>query len=235
MTFVNYDVAWTQWGDMIKYSPAPFHRRRLILEMTRVLPYRSALDVGCGNGAMLRALAQQNKAERLVGVDISAHVVEVNRQNLPFEFETLDVAASALAEKFDLVVCSEVVEHVANYQDALAHLHAMCSGWLILTVPSGKIYPIDRAMGHAQHFVAANLEQTLTRHGFIVEQLWQWGFPFHTFYKYVINLSPEASMNRFSRGTYTNNDKLFARVLTQLFYLNLKRWGTQLVICARAK
>jgi SAM-dependent methyltransferase len=217
---------------MVKYSPAPYHRRRLILELLERLNYQSVLDIGCGNGEMLREIHLRNKSVRLVGTDISANVIEINRTKLPFEFKVLDLSTMILPEKFDLVICSEVLEHIANYKDAARNLRAMCSGSLVITVPSGKVHPIDIEMGHTQHFSAGELGRVLTESGFTVDVMWQWGFPFHSMYKHLINLFPQFSMNKFSGGTYTPTSKAVARLLTGLFYLNLKRWGVQLVALA---
>src|SRR5207248_751285 len=54
----DYDRGWTQWSDMIRYSPAPFHRRRLILALAGEIDFDSVLDVGCGDAELLLALRQ---------------------------------------------------------------------------------------------------------------------------------------------------------------------------------
>src|SRR5262249_3706654 len=155
-----YSEAWTQWGDMIKYSPAPFHRRRLILKLADGISFKSVLDVGCGNGELLLALSQCKDVGRLVGADIAEHVLSRDRAAFPaFVFHQLDISATWLLEQFDLVVCSEVIEHVSDWQQALRHLRKMTRGHLILTVPSGKVFPIDRRMGHHRHFALDELCQ----------------------------------------------------------------------------
>jgi SAM-dependent methyltransferase len=232
MSSVNYETGWMYWDDMVKYSPAPYHRRRLMLELMKKLNYQSVLDIGCGNGEMLREIHRHNPSARLVGTDISSNVIETNRARLPFEFNVLDLSNSTLPQKFDIVICSEVLEHIADYKEAIRNLRKMCGGSLIVTVPSGKIHPIDLEMGHTQHFSLNELNTLLTENGFVVDTIWQWGFPFHSIYKRLINLNPQASMNQFSSGTYTPASKLIARFLTFLFYFNLKRWGMQLVVLA---
>lgn len=232
MSNVNYETVWADWDEMVKYSPAPYHRRRLILELLKKLKYQSVLDIGCGNGEMLREIYSRNSSVRLAGTDISTNIVEINRAKLPFEFTALDLSAAALPEKFDLLICSEVLEHIANYKDAIKNIRKMCNGNLIITVPIGKIHPIDIEMGHTQHFSPAELNELLTKNGFIVDTIWAWGFPFHSIYKYLINISPQSSMNRFSGGSYTPGKKIIARLLTGLFYLNLKHWGVQLIVHA---
>jgi SAM-dependent methyltransferase len=235
MSTTDYNKGWTQWKDMIRYSPAPFHRRRLILKLAGEIPFDSVLDVGCGNGELLAAMSRRRRVTRVMGVDLAESVIADNRVSLPaFEFHQLDIGSSWLPERLDLVVCSEVIEHVADWRKALHHLRLMCAGHLILTVPSGRVFPIDRLMGHHRHFALDELCEGLRRSGFEPERAWQWGFPFHTLYKHLINLSPEASVRRFSGGAYSTADRAFATLVTGMFYLNSRRLGSQLLVRARA-
>jgi trans-aconitate methyltransferase len=232
---VDYDAGWSEWADMVKYSPAPFHRRRMIVDLARRVTARSVLDIGCGTGEVLVALREALRPERLVGVDLSVAVVETNRRALPFaEFHAADVSQAPLAGQWDLIVATEVIEHIADYMTALANIRKMCSGHVIVTVPSGRIYPIDRHMGHVQHFSAAEMTRALEASGFKVRELWEWGFPWHSLYKWAINLSPDRMLDRFTGGEYSAMDKVVSQAITLLFYLNSRRMGSQLVTLAEA-
>ena len=238
MQSTDYDSAWTRWGDMIKHSPAPFHRRRLILRLAGMSPFRSVLDVGCGNGEFLLSVGQSNHGFRVVGIDISEEVVRRNAEVIPWgTFHAMDIGERRLDESFDLVICSEVLEHVQDPNAALSNLRAMCSGRLIVTVPAGPIYSIDRAMGHVRHFTPGDIRSALDLAGFDVEVLWRWGFPFHVIYKHLINAFPESTMRRFAGRPYSRADRLLARFATILFYLNLRDFpvSNQIIACARAK
>jgi len=230
----DYDRGWTQWSDMIRYSPAPFHRRRLILALAAEIDFGSVLDVGCGDAELLLALRRLRPHARLVGVDVADSVVARNRAAHPdMEFHHLDVGTACLPLRCDLVVCSEVIEHVVDWEKALHHLRQMCAAHLILTVPAGRLFPIDRLMGHHRHFRVATLDPALRDAGFQPERVWRWGFPFHTIYKRLINAFPDASVRRFSSGSYTAADRAVAKALTWLFYLNSRHAGAQLVLRAR--
>ena len=233
-TAADYDAGWSQWSDMVKYSPAPFHRRRMILQLARGLNARTVLDVGCGTGEMLRVIHEALHPDRLVGVDLSPAVVESNRRQLRFaDFAVADVSRTALDEQFDLIVATEVLEHIEAYPETLTNLRRMCRGHLIVTVPSGTIYPIDRHMGHRQHFSAAAITAALEAASFEVTELWQWGFPWHSLYKRAINRSPDKMLDRFGGGEYSRTDRWLSRAVTWLFYTNLKRFGSQLVVLAK--
>ena len=233
-TVEDYDAGWDQWADMVKYSPAPYHRRRLIVDLAQRVRFASVIDIGCGTGELLRAVEQRFHPAVMAGTDLSPAVVKRNQEHMPaVSFHAHDLARGPLDRRWDLVLCSEVIEHIADYDAALRHLRAMCAGHLIVTVPSGRIFPIDLAMGHHQHFSPDEMAAALGRAGFEPVVTWQWGFPWHTAYKHLINLSPDASMRRFSAGAYSALDKWLARALAALFYANLKQRGTQLIVLAR--
>jgi hypothetical protein len=39
-----YDAGWDSWNDMIRYSPAPWHRWRLITRLAGSVPFASTLE-----------------------------------------------------------------------------------------------------------------------------------------------------------------------------------------------
>ncbi len=100
------------------------------------------LEIGCGAGILCLELAR--RAEWVVGIDIS-HVVldfanrvkdEVQYKNISFQHG--DAENLAFGDKcFDLVICSEVLEHLLSPQKALREMRRVLKkdGTLILTTP----------------------------------------------------------------------------------------------------
>lgn len=99
------------------------------------------LDVGCGIGWLAERLARFGD---VWGVDISEEAVRRARQRVPGGiFEARDFVADPIPwEPFDIVVCSEVLEHVQDQEAGLAQLAALVKpgGSLVLTTPN-----LDRA------------------------------------------------------------------------------------------
>lgn len=102
---------------------------------------RNVVDVACGTGHLLAALSERVELQRIVGVDHAAAGLAVGRELLPTaEFVEGDIYQLRLAETFDLVVCTEVLEHLRRPREALVTLARLCAegGVILVTVPDGR-------------------------------------------------------------------------------------------------
>ena len=106
------------------------------------LPSLSILDYGCGTGDHL-TYPLACRGHRVLGVDFhAASIEEASRRyrlpNLSFRMSEIGELAKE-PRQFDLVVCSEVLEHL---HDPPKFLHTICGmlrpgGGLIITTPNG--------------------------------------------------------------------------------------------------
>lgn len=106
----------------------------------------SILDLGCGRGWLTRLLADKGS---VVGIDPLKASIEQARGLFPgLKFRRArarDLLADVKSPRFDLIVSSEVIEHVPN-ADKPAFLSATYqllkpNGHLILTTPRGELWP----------------------------------------------------------------------------------------------
>jgi SAM-dependent methyltransferase len=226
-----------QWDDAHRYTPAPRHRRRLILNMLRGLDFADCLDAGCAQPFLLRAIVERFGVSGY-GCDISDQVIAQNGQSLPHcTFRVLDLTREVWPEgrRFDLVVCSEVLEHLTDWKAAVANLVRMARKKLLITVPSGPIRPMDQMVGHLQHFQGPELCAALEDNGCTIQKVRFWGFPWHSLYKRSISaLSPAQLYSTFSGGErYGLGKRLVSHALNLLFYANVFNAGYQLFVRAR--
>jgi hypothetical protein len=226
------------WDDAHRYTPAPRHRRRLLLKLLDELDFDTVLDTGCAQPFLLREIVARRAVEGF-GCDISDEVMELNRSVLPeCRFESLDLTRETWPEgrRFDLVVCSEVLEHIAEWPAAVANLVKMAGKHLVITVPSGPRRLMDRLVGHVQHFEGPELIAELERNGCHIARVRRWGWPFHSLYKAAIStLSPDALYSSFSgENAYGPGKRVLSEMLYWLFFANdLANRGHQLIIHAR--
>src|SRR5260221_628 len=109
----DYDASWHEFDDMKRFGPMSSHTRRIIWSLVDNLSFESVLDVGCGQGSPLEYIALKRPTAKLAGVDISSAAVDLAGQRLPVAtFKTLDLTKEALPQTFDLVICSDVLEHI---------------------------------------------------------------------------------------------------------------------------
>lgn len=100
----------------------------------------SVLDIGCGNGNISIPLA--SLGYRILGIDTNAASIEYATKKNPFlnvSFKIADIAVLEVDEKFDVIICSEVLEHLNEPHEALLSIKRMLkpSGLLIVTIPNG--------------------------------------------------------------------------------------------------
>jgi SAM-dependent methyltransferase len=186
-----------QWGD-----PLLRHLTDKILKLVDV-PGGRALDVGCGAGRLATALGR--RGFQVDGVDVEERVVEqagqlaaaagVGARFFVADFTKADTRFAD--EKYDLVVCSEVLEHVEGWRDVVANIARVLKpgGLLVLTTPNdpGQFSILDEYAGHVRRFRWDELKSGLGR--FSIEKAFTVGFP----------------LTRTLHWTYT-------RVLLPLFY-----------------
>lgn len=229
------------WTDAHVYSPAPRHRRRLMLNLVRPLQFRTMLDAGCAHADFLRALRPLRTDAKLYGCDLCGPLMEHNKETIPgIEFATVDLAVEPYpgVPSFDLVITSEVLEHIEEWQKALINLLQLSDRYVIVTVPAGRRYTIDERIGHFRHYTIEDVASIVEAHGFRVLKARYWGFPFHSLYKWAINaFSPERIYTAFGERSYGPFKKAFCHFLYGLFFINdlFPSSGGQLLLVAERK
>lgn len=236
----SYDQHWRKVDDFILYHPGARHRRRLIFATIAKLKPKSICDVGCGNAELLSLIRRRFPDIVLYGADLSPEVVSKNRERNPtMKFEVLNLEEGHFEVECDLVICSEVVEHLDDRASAMRNLLKAVKpgGCLLITAPAGKIFATERIWGHTTHPTAAELTMHARENNCELIQLANWGFPLYYALKYVTNIRPDAAIEAFGSGSYSLPKRIFCDILYYLNFLNLPNssWGCQLVSLFRKK
>jgi ubiquinone/menaquinone biosynthesis C-methylase UbiE len=123
-------------------EPGPLPDPRLDRKFARIcelvreqLPATAFLDAGCGDGRYLAALAGE-LPPRVAGVDISERILETACSRTSAELRQANLESLPFADgEFDLVLCSQVIEHVLDAPAAVRELARVLSagGVLILS------------------------------------------------------------------------------------------------------
>lgn len=132
---IDYDHYWRERGE------GGVQPRFLIIGAA-IAPGSRVLDVGCGDGTLLRHLVATRQVAG-VGLDISPSGVERARASgVDARLGTLgNPGALAVGERFDHVVVSEVIEHVADAEGLARQAWALADRTLWITFPNIAYFP----------------------------------------------------------------------------------------------
>ena len=117
-----------------------FRRRVLwLLDALALRPGLSLLDLGCGPGVLLRALAASTSGVKAVGLDAGMdRLLQARAAPTPAPLTRGDALRLPFHDStFDRVLAAEVLEHIADDAGALGELHRVLvpGGLLALSVP----------------------------------------------------------------------------------------------------
>jgi ubiquinone/menaquinone biosynthesis C-methylase UbiE len=137
-------------------------------------PARHALDLGCGDGAASGAV----RAEKLTIADVSAVALGRARARVP-DAEAVeldpDMPLPFADGAFDLVVCTETLEHVRDLQLLLSEVRRVLEprGRLAITTPAHRrlMATPDPLSPHLRFLTRRTLRALLEQMGFRVEEL----------------------------------------------------------------
>lgn len=117
------------------------------------------LDFGCGRGWMAPFLACFGS---VTGVDFSPRGIKYARKNYGrYANFVLATDNYGLKSQFDVVVCSEVIEHVIDQSKFLRNVYSFLrnDGLLLLTTPNGNLWRYYKKV-----FTLQEIENWLTPH-----------------------------------------------------------------------
>lgn len=165
-----------------RYSLTTRFKDRHFLRLLDPRPGERVLDVGCGVGYLCEVLARGGDGRHIVGVDPSLESIRACRELAPGAFMAGDALALPFrASSFDCVALSDVIEHLADPDQALGEIRRVIKpgGRLVLSTPALE-GPFTRTrlesflheerdelqMNHRAGFARAELCDLLRRHGF---------------------------------------------------------------------
>lgn len=151
-----------------------FYRR--MIEGLSGLEVYTILDAGCGEGFTLDRLSKAKIGGSLIGADRSRTALNLGKELFP----SLNLAQADIYNlpfkdnSLDLIVCTEVLEHVKNPRMALRELLRVSKKYLVLSVPNEPLFSLKNLA------IGRNITRLGNTEGHV--NLWTaWGF--HSFIK----------------------------------------------------
>lgn len=161
-------------------EPLAAQRRKAVLERLRSACAQRVVDLGCGDGRLLRELLEDPEFTEIVGVDVSASSLQRAERNLDLERlperkkQRVTLRQSALTYTdaaltgYDAAVLMEVIEHLdphrlpAMERAVLGHARP---AMVLVTTPNSEYnvrYPNLRGFRHPDHRFEWDREQFAT-------------------------------------------------------------------------
>ncbi len=144
-----------------------------LLAAIKDLKVDSILDVGCGEGFTLQRLYENKIGKRLEGLDHQKIAIEIGRKIHPhLKLETGTIYDLSFKDNsFDLVMATEVLEHLEDPKKALKELVRVSKKYLLLSVPNEPFFMIANLLRgknlsrwgndieHIQHWTSAGFQR----------------------------------------------------------------------------
>lgn len=174
----------------------------------------AVLEIGAGIGNLTRCLLPRNS---YMITDIDPLYLDYLRntfeRNRRISVAKVDLASvndfESLQNRFDTVICLNVLEHVSQERTAMANIFSALrpGGRAIILVPSDprRYGSLDEVLGHVRRYSAADLQNAFEGAGFRVERIW--------------------NFNRISVPAWLINGNLFKRRYFGRVHLKLFDWS----------
>lgn len=119
-----------------------FNRR--LVESVRLCDPQTILDAGCGEGFTMSLLLSSGLRATMKGIDFSDEAIAIAKKTAP----ELAISKASIYElpfkksSFDLVICSEVLEHLEDPDRAIAEISRVSKKYVLVSVPNEPYFQI---------------------------------------------------------------------------------------------
>jgi len=115
---------------------------RILTKQVKKLRIDSVLDAGCGEGFTLECLRKRKIARKYEGIDFFKTAIDIGKKIHP----RINLKQASIYEmpykngSFDVVLCTEVLEHLKKPKEALKEIFRVSRRYVILSVPNEPIF-----------------------------------------------------------------------------------------------
>ncbi|MEK7533868.1 MAG: class I SAM-dependent methyltransferase [Patescibacteria group bacterium] len=160
-----------------------------LISLAKPLYPKTILDAGCGEGFTMDRLKKNGIGEKIEGIEYSKDAISLGKKLFP----NLSIGVGSVYNlpykdnSFDLVVCTEVLEHVDTPIKALKEVLRTSKKYVIFSVPNEPFFMISNLLrgknlsrwgndpGHIQHWTLFSFKEFLKKNSVKIKAV---KFPF---------------------------------------------------------
>lgn len=156
-------------------------RRELIVGLLGKYEKKSKiLEIGCSGGPLMLALKKEG-FENACGVDISEDAIRLcHQRGIEKVFQMDGAKLNFKDNEFDVVVASDVLEHLPDKQTVLREWYRVLKpgGCIMIFVPAFRFLwsSLDEQSHHYRRYSKPGLEIALKKSGFKIKRIFYWNF-----------------------------------------------------------
>lgn len=154
------------------------HFNKKLKTIISTLEFSNLVDIGCGEGAVLKILEKELCHKNCFGVDIDPENITFSTRNAPFcEYKVANIYNMPFRNNsFEVVMCLEVLEHLEKPERALNELQRICSRFIIISVPREPIWRVLNILrgkywnkwgntpGHINHYRSKDITKLVMKY-----------------------------------------------------------------------
>ncbi|MBI4092999.1 MAG: class I SAM-dependent methyltransferase [Candidatus Kerfeldbacteria bacterium] len=128
------------------------HFQQRFIALLKTVQPRSILEVGCGEGYLLNVLRQEFTNVNARGLDVNDRALAEGKRLFPFlDLRPGDIYQIPETDRsWDVVIASEVLEHLDRPSEALRELGRVADRYVLLTVPNEPWFRLGN-LGRGRH------------------------------------------------------------------------------------
>lgn len=158
---------------------------RTLIKVIKPLNAKTILDIGCGEGFSLQKISENKIGEKLEGIDYSKDAIKIGKNLFP-KLNLKQGSIYNLPYKnnaFDLVICTEVLEHLENPQKGLLEIKRVSKKYMLLSIPNEPFFMISNLLRgknvmrfgndkeHIQHWTIFSFERFIKQHNINIKKV----------------------------------------------------------------
>jgi len=157
----------------------------LLISLIKPLKVESILDAGCGEGFTMGKLLEEKVCKKIEGIEYEKDAISLGKKLYPY----LIIKQGSVYElpyknnSFDLVICTEVLEHLDEPAKALKEILRVTKKNLIISVPNEPLFMVSNFLrgknlsrfgndiGHINHWNPISFKKYLTKNELKIKKI----------------------------------------------------------------